>query len=139
MSKIIGKEILKIEGKTILKITAFDHLGYDRGIMIEFDDGSSINITPLVIQVPDARIITPVVIQGPDARIKYDFQKGPNDDMRRDICKCGSTIRWDYDGNKTIVECKSCKTEFKIQSDSCLEYWLEEIIKPIQPWTTPAR
>jgi len=123
---MIGKEVLEIEGKTILKISAYDHIGYDRGVMIEFDDGSSINIIPLTIQ-------------GPDARIEYDFQKGPDDDMRRDICKCGSTIRWDSDGKETIVECKSCKTEFKIQSDSCLEYWLEEIIKPIQPWTTPAR
>ncbi|HQF36530.1 MAG TPA: hypothetical protein PLL26_02710 [Candidatus Dojkabacteria bacterium] len=123
---MIGKEVLEIEGKTILKITAFDHTRYDKGITIKFDDGSSIDINP-------------ILIQGPDSRIKYNFQEGPNDDLRRDICKCGGIITWNTDDNNGIVSCPSCKTSFKVEFNDQLVYWLKESLEDRKPWTTAAK
>jgi len=109
------KMIERIKGKTILKI---EHTGYDKGIIIEFDDGSSINIRSKSI-------------------IEYNFQEGPDDDLRRDICKCGEIIIWDIDNN--IVSCSNCKTTFKVESDSQLIYWLEESFENKNLWKTPAK
>lgn len=46
---------------------------------------------------------------------------------RRDRCMCGRIIAWDEDANK--VTCKHCGTDYEVESDSVMVYWLREIVK----------
>ena len=58
--------------------------------------------------------------------------------LRRDKCKCGKNIVWNpHAGKKT--KCKHCQTVYKIECDSVLVYWLQEIIDTPQPHQTEAR
>ena len=58
--------------------------------------------------------------------------------MRRDKCKCGRFMTWDtYEDSKVI--CKHCKTEYKVECDSVLLHWLEEIVENKKPYTTEMR
>lgn len=56
---------------------------------------------------------------------------------RRDTCKCGRIITWDV--NESNVICKHCKTEYRVDCDSVLVYWLVEKLERIRPYTTEAR
>jgi len=58
---------------------------------------------------------------------------------RRNKCKCGKFIAWNIDDKK--VKCKHCGTEYTIEDDSILVYWLEEIITTpqLQPYRTEPR
>jgi hypothetical protein len=60
------------------------------------------------------------------------------DKMRRDKCKCGKFITWD-EGKDSEVKCKHCKTEYRVDCDSVLLYWLEEKIEKRQPYRTNPR
>ena len=55
---------------------------------------------------------------------------------RRDKCKCGRIIVWDTDDNEVI--CKHCGTEYYIDMDEVLVYWLEEKVN-ISPYKTEAK
>lgn len=60
------------------------------------------------------------------------------DKWRVDKCKCGRKIYWDpY--NDRMVKCGECKTEYRIDCDSVLVYWLVEKVKKSEPWMTEAR
>ncbi|KKN10549.1 hypothetical protein LCGC14_1035370 [marine sediment metagenome] len=59
------------------------------------------------------------------------------EDLRHDRCKCGKFIIWDEGDNSVI--CKYCGTEFKVESDSVLVYWLEENVKTKRGFYTEAR
>jgi len=56
---------------------------------------------------------------------------------RRDKCKCGKFIIWDTNNDEVI--CKHCKTEYKVDCDSVLVYWLVEKIEKKQPYQTEAK
>lgn len=56
---------------------------------------------------------------------------------RRDECKCGKVIVWDTE--ESLVKCKHCGTEYNVECDSVLVYWLEEIVERKNPYTTNAR
>jgi DNA-directed RNA polymerase subunit M/transcription elongation factor TFIIS len=56
---------------------------------------------------------------------------------RRDKCKCGKYMVWDE--SKNIVKCKHCNTEYSVEMDSVLVYWLEEKIQETKKWTTSAK
>ncbi len=56
---------------------------------------------------------------------------------RRDKCKCGNFIAWDTDEH--TVKCWHCGMEYKVDCDSVLIYWLEEVTKREQPYKTEAR
>ena len=56
---------------------------------------------------------------------------------RLDICKCGRIITWDTEDDMAI--CKHCKTEYLIDCDSVLIYWLVEKIDQEKPYRTDAR
>ena len=56
---------------------------------------------------------------------------------RRNRCKCGKVMAWDTEDN--TVTCKHCKTEYLVDCDSVLVYWLAEKIERKQPYTTEAR
>jgi hypothetical protein len=45
MDKPFGKELLEIDGKTIVNIIAEDLYGYDQGFVLEFSDGSSLSVS----------------------------------------------------------------------------------------------
>ena len=57
---------------------------------------------------------------------------------RRDKCKCGRFIAWDT-AEDNEVTCKHCGTEYEVDCDSVLVYWLVEKHKKEQPWQTEAR
>ncbi|MFH1505663.1 MAG: hypothetical protein ABIE94_01595 [archaeon] len=56
---------------------------------------------------------------------------------RRDKCKCGRFFYWSIEENK--VSCPHCETEYKVDCDSILLYWLEEIIQKKEPYKTEMR
>jgi len=56
---------------------------------------------------------------------------------KRDKCKCGKIIVWDTDESK--VKCKHCGTEYEVDCDSVLVYWLTEKIGNPRPYTTEAK
>jgi len=47
---------------------------------------------------------------------------------RRSKCKCGKIIAWDDEKNNLII-CKHCKTTYRIDGDSVMIYWLEELVE----------
>jgi len=48
--------ILKAEGQTVKKVLAYDHVGYDRGFTLEFENGLTLAVYPITIQGPDSRV-----------------------------------------------------------------------------------
>lgn len=56
---------------------------------------------------------------------------------RRDKCKYGRIIAWDSD--ESTVTCKHCKTEYRVDCDSVLLYWLVEKIEEQIPYKTEAK
>jgi hypothetical protein len=60
---------------------------------------------------------------------------------RCDKCKCGKLIVWNTETYDDLagVECKSCGTEYRVEADSRLVYWLEEKLEIGKPYTTSAR
>jgi len=57
-----------------------------------------------------------------------------NEMKRRDKCKCGRVINWDTENN--TAKCKSCNTEYQVDCDSVLVYWLVEKIPERKKWRT---
>ena len=63
------------------------------------------------------------------------------DDKRRDPCKCGRILIWDPPemADKDRVTCPRCGTKYKMDCDSVLVYWLEEVVAYTPPYRTEAR
>lgn len=59
--------------------------------------------------------------------------------MRWDKCKCGHRIVWDPDDYGDTVTCATCGTQYKIDADDRLVYWLAEILKEQKRHLTQAR
>jgi hypothetical protein len=52
------------------------------------------------------------------------------EDIREDKCKCGKTLYWRPEEmtHKDRVTCHACETVYRMDCDSILVYWLEEVI-----------
>ena len=59
------------------------------------------------------------------------------EDCMVDSCKCGADITWNTDQEK--VKCDKCQRIYRVDCDSVLVHWLEEILDEGKPWRTDAR
>ena len=57
--------------------------------------------------------------------------------LRRDKCKCGRIMMWSEDA--TIFTCRYCGTQYSIESDDIIVYWLKERVERVKPYKTDAR
>lgn len=63
---MIGEEVLGLLNKKVVKILPFDMVGYDRGFMLEMDNGLCLELYPFVLtkrMSDNARISIKEVIQ----------------------------------------------------------------------------
>jgi len=65
---------------------------------------------------------------------------------RWDKCKCGRHMYWDPEEIPTInkngwqvIKCKNCGISFRVECDSVLIYWLEEIVEPKKEIVEPKK
>lgn len=59
---------------------------------------------------------------------------------RHDKCKCGARLTWDpHEIKDQHLMCTHCGTNYRVDCDSVLVYWLVEDIREQKPYTTEAR